>query len=153
MANRRRSDVVRVLLALVAACWVLKAALPNIATPMRNCVQVVPLLVAIGVLARRPSWTWPVAVPLFSIWAFGMVHLWSRSRSSRLGMSDFSVTSAEGALVALIAMACGTGLVCAIRVPGPVGLRTRAVLVVSTGFVQVAALVVGTLLQDYLAGA
>jgi hypothetical protein len=130
-----------------------KAVLPTIATPMRNCVQVVPLLVAIGVLARRPSWTWPITVPLFSIWAFGMVQLWSRWQSSRLGVSDFSVTSAEVALVALIAMACGTGLVCAIRVPSPVGLRTRAVLLVSAAFVQAAALVLGTLLQDYLAGA
>jgi signal transduction histidine kinase len=42
----------------------------------RHVVQIVPIIVAIGVLTRRPDWGAYAAVPIFLFWIFIVVLIW-----------------------------------------------------------------------------
>lgn len=45
-------------------------------TFLRHSVQIVPILVATGVLARRPDWGAYAAIPVFLFWSFVVVLIW-----------------------------------------------------------------------------
>ena len=45
-------------------------------TVLRHIVQIVPIMVALGVLARRPDWGAYAALPIFGIWTFIVVLIW-----------------------------------------------------------------------------
>lgn len=45
-------------------------------TVLRHIVQNVPMMVALGVLARRPDWGAYAALPLFVFWTFIVVLIW-----------------------------------------------------------------------------
>lgn len=45
-------------------------------TVLRHIVQIVPIMVALGVLARRPDWGAYAALPIFGSWTFIVVLIW-----------------------------------------------------------------------------
>jgi len=144
---------VRLLLALVAACWVCAGAWPRGGQLIRNVIQVVPLLLATWVIARRPDWTWPFTMPLFCWWACGAVYLWFRWLWDSEGTSEMliPVSAGERALVTMLGMAALAGALCALRMSGPQGVKMKGALVFAAAVLQTVALMVGALTQRYLA--
>jgi len=45
-------------------------------TVLRHIVQITPIVVATGVLARRPDWGAYAAIPIFLFWSFIVVLIW-----------------------------------------------------------------------------
>ena len=45
-------------------------------TVLRHVVQIVPIVVALGVLARRPDWGAYAALPIFGFWTLVVVLIW-----------------------------------------------------------------------------
>lgn len=45
-------------------------------TLLRHIVQIVPIMVALGILARRPSWGAYAALPIFAFWTLVAVLIW-----------------------------------------------------------------------------
>lgn len=45
-------------------------------TVLRHIVQIVPIIVGLGVLARRPDWGAYAVLPIFIFWAFIVVLIW-----------------------------------------------------------------------------
>jgi hypothetical protein len=45
-------------------------------TVLRHIVQIVPIMVALGVLARRPDWGAYAALPIVGFWTFIVVLIW-----------------------------------------------------------------------------
>ena len=61
-------------------------------TFVRHLVQVMPIVVAIGVVARWPDWGAYAAVPLFVFWGLGL-----------FGIADEQYTPIQRALIVIIA--------------------------------------------------
>ena len=62
------------LLGLAAALTVVGLAS---GTVLRHGVQIIPMLVALGVSTRRPTWGAYAAVPIFALWIFIVVLIWA----------------------------------------------------------------------------
>jgi len=46
------------------------------ATFLRHVVQILPIVLVVGVLARRPAWGAYAAIPIFLFWTFIVVLIW-----------------------------------------------------------------------------
>lgn len=46
-------------------------------TELRHGIQIVPILAALAVSARRPTWGAYAAIPIFAIWIFIVVLIWA----------------------------------------------------------------------------
>ena len=45
-------------------------------TVLRHLVQIVPILIGLALLARRPDWGAYAAIPIFTFWALIVVLIW-----------------------------------------------------------------------------
>jgi len=66
--------VVRACLIGLALALLLVGAVSG--TILRHIVQIVPIIVALGVLARRPDWGAYAALPIFGLWTLIPVLIW-----------------------------------------------------------------------------
>jgi hypothetical protein len=87
-------------------------------TLLRHVIQIAPLIVALGLLARHSAWGVSAAAPLFAFWLLIMGAIWLFLLGvARIFTGTFTV--AEIALTVTIGVACLCGLGTASR-RGPV---------------------------------
>jgi len=124
-------------LAVVAGALVVVGIVSH--TLIRHMIQIVPVIMVIILLVRRPAMGLPAAAPLLAFWFLIMGGIW-------LFLLDFArvftgtFSPAEIALTLVIGLACLFGLTMAYRqaVATPMGQRIGTVVVF--GFLQFAAM-------------
>jgi hypothetical protein len=108
-------------------------------TVLRHIVQIVPIVVALGVLARRPDWGAYAAVPIFGFWALVVVLIWlfllGLSRVANGHYTPIEVVST------VVMIACSiAGLVKCIPLGRPLGAAGRVSMFLLFAALQFAAM-------------
>jgi hypothetical protein len=130
-------------LAGLAVAWVIAGLIYSRDIFLGHLVHSLPIFIALAIIPYRPSWTWPLAVPLFSIWFIAALSIFSSWRSSLQAMSHFTIPITEAVMVSLIALLALFGTFLAFRVVAIPGIKGRiGLLLMSTG-TQMIALVLG----------
>jgi hypothetical protein len=130
-------------LAIIGVLWILIGVMRDGNMIYRHLIQALPILVASFVIYIRQHWTWPVAVPLFSIWFLAVITLWNTWRENMESISDFALPTAEALLSLSIIIISVFGFIISVRVNSTGKLRSSiGILALSTCF-QFAALVCG----------
>jgi hypothetical protein len=103
----RFGGIVAAWLAVVAGALVVVGIVSD--TLLRHVIQIVPLIVALGLLARQSAWGVSAAAPLFAFWFLVMCAIWLFLLGvARIFTGTFSV--AEITLTVVIGVACLFGL-------------------------------------------
>jgi len=108
-------------------------------TVLRHVIQVVPIVVAAGVLVRRPAWGAYAALPIFLFWTFIAVMIWL----FLLGLSRVAnghYTGIEVISTFLMAGFSALGAIRSIALGRPLFISGRVVTVAVFAVVQVAAM-------------
>ena len=109
-------------------------------TLIRRLVQVTPPVVALVVVARRPSLGTAAAIPLFTFWLGLMIVIWLFLLDVvRLISGHFTTT--EIALTIVIALMCSLGLLSAARSSSSLGTATHVGIATLFACLQAGALV------------
>jgi hypothetical protein len=115
-ATSRGGGLVAAWLAVVAGALVAVGIVSD--TLLRHVIQIAPLIIALGLLARHSAWGVSAAAPLFAFWLLIMGAIWLFLLGvARIFTGTFTV--AEIALTVTIGVACLCGLGTASR-RGPV---------------------------------
>ena len=127
----RFGGIVAAWLAVVAGALVVVGIVSD--TLLRHVIQIVPLVVALGLLARYSAWGVSAAAPLFAFWFLVMGAIWLFLLGvARIFTGTFTV--AEIALTVVIGVACLFGLGTASRrgptIPAGARIGTIAVFAV-----------------------
>ena len=103
----RFGGIVAAWLAVVAGALVVVGIVSD--TFLRHVIQIVPLIVALGLLARQSAWAVSAAAPLFAFWFLVMCAIWLFLLGvARIFTGTFTV--AEIILTVVIGVACLCGL-------------------------------------------
>ena len=128
--------LVAVWLAVVAVALIVVGIVSQ--TLLRHLIQIAPLVVALGLLARRPAWGVSAAAPLFAFWLFIMGAIWLFLLGvARIVSGTFAPT--EIALTIIIGVASLLGLRTAHRRGTTLTLQARLGTVTAFAVLQFAA--------------
>jgi hypothetical protein len=124
-------------LALLLAALLFVGAVSG--TVLRHTVQIIPGVIALVLVARRPSLGAWAAVPIFAFWIFIVVLIWLFLLGlSRIASGHYTVAEIAATVVMAGASALGAGRSLSLGVPATVSSRIAAVL--AFGLLQVAAM-------------
>ena len=108
-------------------------------TLLRHFIQIAPLVVALGLLARRSPWGVSAAAPLFAFWFLIMAAIWLLLLGvARIVTGTF--TPAEVMLTVIIGVASLLGLSTAYRRGTTLALRARLGTIAAFAVLQFAAM-------------
>lgn len=112
------------------------------ATLVRHVIQIVPVLVALLIAARRPAWGALAAIPILAVWSLLMILIWLYLLGvSRIVTGHFTV--AEIVLTGIIAALAIPGIAASIRlITAPTWSHRARVAIVFVAFaiLQIAAI-------------
>ena len=106
-------------------------------TLVRHVVQVIPVLLTIGLVLRRPSAGVGMAIPVFGVWAAVMLAIWAYL----LGLADItsgSFSAAEVVLTIVIAACSAWGMRESVRAGRRLSLSGRLIAIAAGGALQIA---------------
>ena len=133
----RVGGIVAVWLAVVAGALVVVGIVSD--TFLRHLVQVVPLIVALGLLARQSAWGVSAAAPLLAFWFLVMCAIWLFLLGvARIVTGTFTV--AEITLTVVIGVACLLGLGTASRRGSTISFGARIGTIAAFAILQFAAM-------------
>jgi hypothetical protein len=127
-SQRNPESAKPVLLSLMGVALALLAIGVVRGTFVRHLIQVMPIAVAIGVVARRPDWGAYAAVPLFVFWSLGL-----------LGIADEQYTPIQRALMVTIAGLSVFGVMRSVALGRPLRVVQRVVTAAAFAAMQFAA--------------
>jgi len=108
-------------------------------TVLRHLVQIIPIVVAVGLLMYRPEWGAYASLPIFLFWIFIVVLIWL----FLLGLSSVAngrYTAIEVLSTFLMVAFAAVGITGAVRLGRPLRLLGRVSTVIFFAGVQVAAM-------------
>ena len=124
-------------LAVVAGALIVVGIVSH--TLLRHVIQIAPLVVALGLLARRSAWGVSAAAPLFAFWFLIMGAIWLFLLGvARIVSGTF--TPAEVTLTVVIGMASLLGLGTAYRRGTTLPIRARLGTIAAFAILQFAAM-------------
>ena len=108
-------------------------------TLLRHVIQIIPIVVAIVLLSRRPPWGAYASVPLFVLWTLLMTLIWLFLLGvSRIASGRYTLT--EIVLTVCMAVFSAVGAVAATRTGKPLRWSQRVTAITLFAIFQVAAL-------------
>ena len=133
----RFGGIVAACVAVVAGALIVVGIVSD--TFLRHLIQVVPLIVALGLLARQSAWSVSAAAPLFAFWFLVMCAIWLFLLDvARIFTGTFTV--AEITLTLVIGVACLFGLGTASRRAPTVPFGARLGTIAAFAVLQFAAM-------------
>lgn len=113
-------------------------------TFLRHIAQILPIILAAGVLTRRPDWGAYAALPIFLFWIFIVMLIWLFLLGvTRVASGHYTVV--EVVSTVFIAGFSGVGVVRSIPIGRPLRTIGRVLAVILFGVLQVAAMWVSLL--------
>jgi len=104
-------------------------------TLIRHIIQVVPIIIGLFIVSRRPAWGAYAAMPLFLFWLAIMLLIWSYLLGfSSIASGHYTVT--EIVLTIVMAVLSVAGVVAACRLGAALRSGSRAIAFVCFGLLQ-----------------
>ena len=110
-------------------------------TFIRHVIQIVPVVIALAVVADRRSWGPFAALPIFAWWLLVMMLIWLYLAGVPMFFTG-NFTVAEILLTVLIGLCCVLGVLVCMRVSSTTSITGRMLAVIGFGGLQFAMMLV-----------